>query len=83
MAAQGKAEGAQIAFPKELAAGRTVRVVVPAKVAFNLDQMQGVTADILNRLGCPTCHSGFDIRFFLEQDFIVNEQGQVRGGFLG
>jgi hypothetical protein len=51
---------------------RGVRVFVPAEVAFNLEKMQKVTANLLGRLGCPGCHSGFDIRFIHELDFIVN-----------
>jgi hypothetical protein len=52
---------------------RPVRVVVPAKVAFNLAQMNKLTAEILARLGCPGCHSGHDIRFDIASEFLVDE----------
>ena len=51
---------------------RPIRTVVPSDVLFSLDKMQRVTANLLGRLGCPTCHSGFDIRFVRETDFLVN-----------
>jgi hypothetical protein len=51
---------------------RTIRVVVPFDVAFALDKMQKVTSNLLGRLGCPNCHSGWDIRFIHERDFVVN-----------
>lgn len=59
---------------------RTVRVSVPAKVAFNLGNMQEVTASILERLGCPECHSGWDIRFDIERQFLVDENLNIRRG---
>jgi hypothetical protein len=57
---------------RDFASFRPVRVVVPTDVLFNLDRMQKVTANLLGRLGCPACHSGFDIRFLRETDFLVN-----------
>lgn len=64
---------------------RTVRVSVPAKVAFDLGNMERVTRSILDRLGCPQCHSGFDIRFDMLRDFRVNESLEVfdAAGFGG
>ncbi|NGP87925.1 hypothetical protein [Fodinibius halophilus] len=50
-----------------------VHVTVPAKVAYNLDEMQKVTSIVLDRLNCPACHSGFDIRFDIEKRFNFNE----------
>lgn len=52
---------------------RTVRVTVPVKVAFDLGRMQEVTESVLDRLGCPQCHSGWDIRFDMERNFVVDE----------
>lgn len=58
-----------------------VRVTIPAEVAFNLDKMHKVTAGILGRLGCAACHSGFDIRFIAERDFVVNPKLEI--GYAG
>ena len=80
MAATPRPEITTATLERALGAGRTVHVVVPAQIAFNLDRMQTVTREILGRLGCDKCHSGWDIRFRLETDFIVDEQGKVRGG---
>jgi hypothetical protein len=55
-----------------------VRVVVPAEVAFDLDKIQAVQKDILKRLGCLACCSGWDIRFDMEREFIVDQQLNIR-----
>lgn len=57
---------------------RTVRVTVPARIAFDLGSMNKVTASILGRLGCPGCHSGWDIRFDIARNFAVDEKLNVR-----
>lgn len=59
-------------------AGNLVRVSIPAKVAFDLKSMQRVTAQVLGQLGCENCHSGYDIRFDVVRDFIVDEKLGVR-----
>jgi hypothetical protein len=58
--------------------GNPVRVKIPAKVAYDLKAIQRVTAEVLGQLGCEACHSGFDIRFDVTRDFIVDEQLGVR-----
>ena len=57
-----------------LVASRPVRVVVPAKVYFDLSAMQEVTERVLGQLNCPTCHSGFDIRFEMDRVFRFDEK---------
>ncbi len=57
---------------------RTVRVSIPAEVAFDLDRFQTVQKDILGRLGCMACCSGWDIRFELQRRFIVDANLNVR-----
>lgn len=57
---------------------RTVHVTVPAEVAFDLDRLQTVQKDILGRLGCPACCSGFDIRFDIARRFVVDANLKVR-----
>ena len=51
---------------------KLVQVSVPAKLAYDLPSMQKVTARVLDQLGCPNCHSGFDIRFDIERRFIFD-----------
>jgi hypothetical protein len=65
-------EASRFALPQDPDALRPVRVVVSGEVAFDLKKMQKVTANLLGRLGCPACHSGFDIRFIQALDFVVN-----------
>lgn len=62
---------------------RTVRVAVPAKLTFQLDGMQKITASVLGRLGCPTCHSGWDIRFDVMRSFVVDEKLNIRESIMG
>lgn len=63
---------------QQVRAGRPiVYVTVPAKVAYDIKSMTRVTASILDRLGCPECHSGFDIRWDFVRDFYVNEKLDV------
>jgi hypothetical protein len=57
---------------------RPATATLPGKVSSNLQQIQGVVANIAGRLGCSGCCSGFDILFRQELDFVVNETGEVR-----
>ena len=52
----------------------TVRVTLPAKVAYDLKAFQKVQASILDRFGCPNCHSGLDIRYDVIRSFAVDEK---------
>lgn len=61
-----------------VSSGNLVRVTVPARVAYDLGSMQKVTASVLGKLGCEACHSGFDIRFDVVREFIVDEKLGVR-----
>ncbi len=65
----------------EIGTLKAVKVSIPAQVAFDLTAMQKVTKDILGRLGCSECHSGFDIRFGLENRFRVDEKLNVVADF--
>lgn len=51
---------------------RVVTVRLPGEVAYDLEKSQAVIKDLVGKLGCPGCHSGFDIRFILERQFVVN-----------
>lgn len=57
---------------------KTIRVSLPASVAFELDKFQEAQRSILDRLGCGACCSGWDIRFDLQRRFVVDEQLNVR-----
>ena len=65
---------------------RPVTVRVPVDVAFDLEKAQAVQREVLGRLGCQGCTSGFDIRFVHETEFIVDANLRVSpvgsaGGF--
>lgn len=67
---------------------RVVHVRMPRSVAFDLRSFQRIQKDILGRLGCQACCSGFDIRWDFVRGFAVDEKlgitelvdaGKVRG----
>ena len=52
--------------------GDRVRIFIPNDVAFDLGKMNKITANILDKLGCPACHSGRILDFVSLQHFVVN-----------
>jgi hypothetical protein len=54
-----------------------INVHVPIAVMWEFDALTKVKKEILGRLGCLACTSGFDIRFRGSRDFVVNPQGKV------
>jgi len=61
-----------------LTSNRTVQVSIPAEVAFDLERFQQVQKDILGKLGCMACCSGWDIRFDVQRRFVVGANLEVR-----
>jgi hypothetical protein len=49
-----------------------IRVTVPASVAFNPQAFKSSVANLMERLGCGKCFSGFDCRFQLHRDYAVD-----------
>jgi hypothetical protein len=59
-----------------------VHVKIPASAAYNFEKMTKINQSILDKLGCGGCHSGHDLRYFVEQSFQVDERLNVKpGGF--
>ncbi|MBD7923529.1 hypothetical protein JR064_21375 [Xanthomonas sp. CFBP 8703] len=56
-----------------------VTVAVPVEVGNDIEKMHKITREILGRLGCAACHSGFDLRFVIERDFRVNPALEIEG----
>jgi hypothetical protein len=52
-----------------------VYLVVPPKL--EMEKTQEITAKALGLVGCPRCHSGFDIRWLEEQVILVDKAGEV------
>jgi hypothetical protein len=61
-----------MAFPKS----QPVFVVVPPKL--DLKGVNQITERTLGILGCPNCHSGFDIRFLQEQVILVDRNLEAK-----
>ncbi|MDH6574192.1 hypothetical protein M2160_009299 [Streptomyces sp. SAI-117] len=55
-----------------------VNVTVPVKVFHDLDAIQEVQRKVLDQLGCRACCSGWDIRFDVARQFLVDERLNVR-----
>lgn len=55
-----------------------VRITVPASVAFNADLFKSNLSQLVEQLGCPKCHSGFDFRFSLAQKYFINEKLELK-----
>src|ERR1035437_9838101 len=55
----------------------TVRVTLPAKIAYEPEALKRTIGGILGRMGCPTCFSGADCHFTNERDFIVDPAGTI------
>lgn len=53
---------------------QVVRVTLPAEAYYNLDQFQKLQKDILGKLGCLGCTSGYDIRYNLQTRFQIDEK---------
>ncbi|MEU6232221.1 hypothetical protein [Kitasatospora sp. NPDC047058] len=66
--------------PDPWATGREINITVPVGVAGDLDRMTDVIKKVMTHLGCPTCHSGFDLRFRQSLDFVVSPKGEVAQG---
>jgi hypothetical protein len=56
---------------------RPVRVRLSPNVASKLELFQKAQLQILGRLGCPECSSGFDIRWDTLRDFVIDERLKV------
>jgi hypothetical protein len=69
----------KLAASSRLLIDRTIHVTVPASVAFDFKKMTKVTQSVLDRLGCPGCHSGFAIRFDIERQMHFNEKAEMIG----
>lgn len=54
-----------------------VSVRVPLEVLWDFDSLTKVKKEILGKLGCLACTSGFDIRWRGNREFIVNPALEV------
>lgn len=60
-----------------------IKVSLPASAYYDLDSFQKVQKDILGRLGCMACCSGWDIRWDLQRRFLVDEKLDIQGDRFG
>jgi len=58
--------------PQPLPPRESVRIYITRDVAFDLQKMTRVTANVLNKIGCGGCHSGRFLEFHMIEDFMIN-----------
>ncbi len=51
-----------------------VRINITSEVAYDLEKMQKITAEVLSRIGCGGCHSGRILDFVHLDNFVVNPE---------
>lgn len=70
--------------PQPLPPRSRVAIYVPTKTLYDIEAMQKVTAQVLDKLGCPGCHSGRVLDFIELEQFVVNPENlevtEIRGG---
>ncbi|HEY4642041.1 MAG TPA: hypothetical protein VII75_11915, partial [Thermoanaerobaculia bacterium] len=67
---------------KNMATSRKVYIGVPKRIDDDLRHMIRITEQVLGKIGCGGCHSGFDLRF-VPDPFIFNEKGELTSGPQG
>ena len=72
MATETKARKLTAEQLSQAANPETVMVRVPLEVMWDFDRLAGIKKEILGRLGCLACTSGFDIRWKGAREFVVN-----------
>ncbi len=60
----------------------TVRISVPASVAYDLGKFQKSLAVLAERLGCKPCFSGADCFFQHERDWVIDEKLKVSANLV-
>lgn len=68
---------------REEASTQVVHVSLPADVIFDMDRFSKVQKDVLGRLGCQACCSGWDIRWEVERQFIVDQDLNIQPRRIG
>lgn len=69
-------ETAAQAQPKTRAHG-TIRVSLPARIAYHPESLKKTIGGLLEELGCPKCFSGANCLFSLERDLVVDPEGEL------
>lgn len=69
-----KAERAAIRKLSRRNNSNVIEITIPVSVANDLKKINKVTEIVLGELGCPGCHSGYDLRFINESRFRFNEK---------
>jgi hypothetical protein len=58
--------------------GGAVRLTIPAKVAFNLDELTAVLKKAAERLGHPACATGCDVfQILQEREFVATDKAEL------
>jgi hypothetical protein len=74
MSERAQSPGDVVGFDPQPDPPGSIRVYVSRDIDFDLDKMNRVTANVLGRLGCEHCHSGFDLRFVHILDYVADPE---------
>ena len=66
-----------MALPQDPVPSWQVNVVIPDGMNFKMEEMEVVTKNIMKRLGCETCHSGYQIRWCAQRVFYKERRMDV------
>jgi hypothetical protein len=64
--------------PADLTPSRAVKVVIPVKVAFDIEALFNVQRQLFDRLGHGGCYSGTNFAFEVERSFVADVNGALR-----
>src|SRR5687767_4656733 len=67
--------------PRRRARG-SVRISIPASVAYDPSALKKGIANIVERLGCPKCFSGADCYFATERQFVLDPKLAVNPAMI-
>jgi hypothetical protein len=74
---KGKSKATQPKPDTSPRAHGTIRISLPAKVAYQPDALKKNIAALMERIGCPHCFSGADCWFTVERDFLVDPANTI------
>jgi hypothetical protein len=55
----------------------TIRISLPAKVAYHPDALKNNIVALMENIGCPKCFSGANCLFTAERDFLIDPAGSI------
>jgi hypothetical protein len=74
---EGESMSTKVEGEAKIRAHGTVRVSLPATIAYNPEALKKSIGNLVERLGCPRCFSGADCVFTHERAFVADSKGTI------